>query len=216
MNRTLERVEQRVLTVSAVFALIDAYTGKPVSGSNGKVVSDCESDPSRRQYRAVRNPSGFHVFTELPRGEYTVRASVPGFLPGQAKLKVPVSNRRKPTQIVLRPDPTYPFPADATLVRGVVRANGECVGVKDASLHATLHVKHNGQEDTEEIESKTAGGGDFVLWFHPQRLAKGAKIGELTVDVGISHPDAGAGQIVGRRIAPNSVNSVGVCEISEQ
>jgi hypothetical protein len=102
---------------------------------------------------AFGNLSGYHLFTDLPPGNYTISVSGDAYLSAEATVDTSVLDPRKPVmEITLSPNPAYPFPGNATLVRGVVGNGDPVVGAE---------VTVAGKPE----KTMTDQQGEFVLFF---------------------------------------------------
>lgn len=80
---------------------------------------------------------------------------------------LPLPNPLQPLEVVtLSPTPAYPFPANATLVRGTVKRFGVAVG---AAVVRTTYNKVDPTDTTQQIpvqiETITDPAGEYVLFF---------------------------------------------------
>ncbi len=145
----------RILKLSFAIWLIDDYTeGKPVGGIRVEI-----KDTGKK---AFRNLSGYYCFTGLEAGSYTVSIKPELYFPEEiiadmlafSDPKNPVVEVNGKPEIALKPNPGYPFPASATLVRGLIESgSGKPV--------AGLRVRVKGKD----IENLTDSRGEFVLYF---------------------------------------------------
>jgi hypothetical protein len=102
---------------------------------------------------AVRNLSGYFLFTDLTPGTYTVRVESEFYFPAEQTVDTTSLNPKQPVAgIVLKPTPSYPFPGSATLLRGVV-TNG--TPLPDAKVSVT----------GKTITTVTNERGEFILFF---------------------------------------------------
>ncbi len=109
--------------LSIAVSLIDNYTNEqPI----GRVTVTLKDEP----YTALKNPSGYYLFLNLPEGDHTVQVRSDFYsdndLPATVKpLKSEDDLSVKLGQIVkvinLEPTVAYPFPNGATVIRGVVK-----------------------------------------------------------------------------------------------
>src|SRR6185369_9805900 len=94
---------------------------------------------------------------------------------------IPVPGPQSPLEVVtFAPTPSYPFPANATLVRGIVRQAG--VGVPNTVITTTYDEVDPADSTLTipvDIETLTDREGEFVLFF--QRLP--AKTQAITISV---------------------------------
>jgi hypothetical protein len=137
--------------------------------------------------RAIRNQSGFFCFEEIPAGDYTLllepdRVNGDWFYlkpdPGQPwTLSFERSIRLLPNSLLefpltFSPNPSYPFPANATLLRGVV-TQGTPAGVSNAVVTA-IYDQANPADPIltipTTVQTLTNQTGEYVLFF--ENLAK--------------------------------------------
>jgi hypothetical protein len=102
---------------------------------------------------AVRNLSGYFLFTDLAPGTYTVRVESDFYFATEQTVDTTVLNPKQPVaEIVLKPTSSYPFSGSATLLRGVVK---NATPVADAKVSVT----------GKTITTVTNKLGEFMLFF---------------------------------------------------
>ncbi|WP_406661838.1 hypothetical protein V7O66_04790 [Methanolobus sp. ZRKC3] len=104
----------------------DNYTEKkPIGGIKVKIKD--------AQIKAIKNPSGYYCFNDLNPGSYIVNIDSDYYFQEEVKVEVPSisdSNRKNPVvEISMKPRPSYPFPKNSTLVRGLI-SNGDTVAAE--------------------------------------------------------------------------------------
>ncbi len=120
--------------------------------------------------KAFKNLSGYYCFTDVPDGDYHLRIESEFYFPIEKPVDVPFLDPANPDpknpvdEIELKPHPGYPFPENATLVRGVVSNTGPVV---------KADVKVVGKP----IETITDEKGEFVLF------CKGIKQENVTIEI---------------------------------
>ncbi len=142
-------LETSTTTISAALRPIDAYTGgAPFGALRTRLV---ESD-----HPALHHPEGFVLFADLPTGDYTTAVYGQFFdrhpaLTFDTAVLDPVAGA---LDLALQPNPRYPFPATATLVRGFVHdaASAPIAGVE-------VQVQSGGPV------ARTNAAGEFVFFF---------------------------------------------------
>ena len=147
-----------VVTSNLTFAVLltDEYTQE---GSAGGVQVKLKEEGSK----ATKNLSGYFLFTDLAPGIYTIRVESDYYSPAEKSVDTSILDANNPVvQIVLKPNPRYPFPASATLLRGVV-TNAAAVNGADVSVIG------------KTITTVTDERGEFVLHF------RGVKTETVTV-----------------------------------
>nr|HML25268.1 hypothetical protein [Methanomethylovorans sp.] len=139
-----------VVTTKLSFALklTDDLTKKGPIGNIKVKVQETEK-------KAMKNTSGYYLFTDLKAGTYTVR--VDSDLYFSEEITVDISSfpdQKNPiSEIILIPRPVYPFSQNATLIRGVVRDAAKAP-VKGAQLRVI-------GRDMETISDEN---GSFVFY----------------------------------------------------
>lgn len=87
---------------------------------------------------AVRNFSGYFVFTNLPDNDYTVCVTAKNYFTTEVPVSLKLLDPAEPVVTIrLKPKPAYPFPTGATLARGVV-CDGQGSRICGASVQAVL------------------------------------------------------------------------------
>jgi hypothetical protein len=127
--------------------------------------------------RSVRGASGVYCFEDLPNANYkltieTEGATSPIYLQSPMDITIPLPALPDPTipllEIVLSPSSAYPFPAGATLVRGVVRSTAMPNGLPDAVVSTTYDQVHPADEfltAPANITTRSDADGQFALFF---------------------------------------------------
>lgn len=173
-------LERHAAKLSFAVYLIDDYSGDtPI----GKVDVRLKG----RDEKPIKNPSSYYAFLDLPDDTYTVQVRSGYYYdvdsgdinPAELDPKSPVMD------ITLKPKPSYPFPPGATLIRGMVREEGNALSGARVKI---------GDKD---VEGETTEEGEFVLYFgdltndeiikeNGKRFVKGAndKIIHLEVEYG--------------------------------
>ncbi|HWP92885.1 MAG TPA: carboxypeptidase-like regulatory domain-containing protein [Thermodesulfobacteriota bacterium] len=150
---------EKIITVlSLAVRLIDDFTEEETIG-NVKVTIK-EGD-----IKAFKNLSGYYLFKDMNPGNYNFAVGSDFYLPEEMAVNLPQPDPKNPVvEVTLKPKPSYPFPRNATLVRGLV-SDGNPVVDADVSVVG------------KTIETKTDEKGEFVLYF------KGIKQEAITVEV---------------------------------
>lgn len=152
-----------VISTNLSFAvrLTDEYTQR-------KPVGDINVMIKQGDIQAIKNLSGYYLFTDLIPGNYDVVITSDFYFHEETqKTREDISSldpKEPVVEIVLKPKPAYPFPANATLVRGVVKNTGPLV---NAQVSVT----------GKPIETITDERGEFVLYF------KGIKEEDITIEI---------------------------------
>lgn len=162
-----------VMTSNLAFAilLIDEYTQE---GPVGRVeVRLKDGGP-----KAIKNLSGYYLFTDLAPGVYTVSVESDHYSEAEKAVDTSILDLKNPVvQIVQKPNSHYPFPSGATLLRGVV-TNGSPVAGAEVSVTG------------KTITTNTDERGEFVLHF------KGIKTEAITVVIQKGNDTISAGATI--------------------
>jgi hypothetical protein len=136
--------------VSFAVSLTDDFTGLSVKEQMRVFTVENNRD-------AIRNASGYYVFTDLPDNTYTVRIENTHY--GAQEVAVIISELDHSSPLVtvtLKPCYLYPFGQGSTLVRGrVVDVNGNPVP------GALIEIAG------KDIKNSSESDGRFVLYFGP-------------------------------------------------
>lgn len=159
-----------------------------VSDSNyGQLITDnikvsLEGD---KVYKPIQNLSGYYCFIDsLLPGKYKLIVQSNGvkrdqFFNEEISLEIPPitdeSNRYKEVKVQdvkLIPKPSYPFPANATLIRGRVSAKDSLPAKNGkAIVNATITAGYEGEQKT--LGARTDQTGEFVLLVKKIRFNNG-------------------------------------------
>lgn len=143
------------LSLSFAVWVVDDYTQKEPMGEvrvmlNGKKITTV---------KALKNLSGYHIFSGLPEGTYTL--SVKSEFYFSEERIVDTTSFRDPkepvVEIILKPKPLYPFPDRATLIRGLL--------APEPNLLAGITIKAISKSTGREILGIPDEKGEFVLYF---------------------------------------------------
>lgn len=143
-------LDRNIITdVSLAVVVNDDYTCREAQG-------DVFVTLKKGNKKTFKTPNGFHVFTNQPEGLYTLDVrSDHYFSLGNVHVNLPIPDPQNPLVIILKPQPSYPFPASATLIRGSVLDTAE----KPVS-GATVEIIG------KDITNHTNARGEFVLYFN--------------------------------------------------
>jgi hypothetical protein len=137
-----------VTHVSLAVVLVDSYTNARAIGRVRVLLQEL-SQVGRL------NPSGYFLFLNIPDGIYTLRVESEHYLDAELGLSLPASPPEHPlVTIFLQPQPAYPFPPGATLLRGLVH---DAVDHPIANARVDIVGRH--------IVSYSLQNGEFVLPF---------------------------------------------------
>jgi hypothetical protein len=184
-----------VTRVSLAVALVDRYTSLVRRNAIEVVLSERPVGRTRVLLREFSlegrlNPSGYFLFLNIPDGIYTLHVEAEHYLDEEVPLSLPTSPPENPlVTIFLQPRPSYPFPAGATLIRGLAQ---DTAGKPVADVHVAVVGKN--------IANRSAENGEFVLYFNSLKeqdvirvngktLVKGN--GDQTITVRAEHPNYG-------------------------
>ena len=172
--RPVDQFTEERLVPSLRLKLKELPTARPIRSISGLL---CFEDISPRKYTLlVQNDPEVvdSFFVKPPAGTWTDTLEIPIEVLPNAVLSF---------DLQLAPRPSYPFPPNATLVRGIVTRNS--LGVADAVVRATyseVNPADNTQNILKTVESLTNREGEYVAFF--KRLPK-VKQGDpaLTADL---------------------------------
>lgn len=144
--------------LSLAIWLIDDFTKQAPLGYVSLVIADGDS-------RAVQNLSGYYTVNDLIAGIHAVHIDADRYFPVDMHVDTGALDPKNPVvEVVLMPRSFYPFPANATLVRGIV-ANE--VPVPDALISVL----------GKTTVATTDEQGEFVLFF------KNIKKEDITIEI---------------------------------
>lgn len=145
--------------LSLAIWLIDEYTGKQPS-TYIQVTRDQD-----KMMRAARNLSGYYFFSDLSAEDHEVSIESGLYFPESKTISTPSLDPKNPVvEIILTPNPSYPFPEHATLIRGLVWGTGPVAGAE---------IKATGKT----AQTLTNEKGEFVLFF------KGIKNEDISLEI---------------------------------
>lgn len=150
--------ELRDTRLSMAISLTDRYTNKqPV----GKMSVSLEGEP----YKAVKNLSGYYLFLDIPIKAYVIQVRSDFYFDRNQPVTLssidPQSSMEEKLkkivqEIELEPNPAYPFPNGATLIRGIVTDQAENPVTK-----ASVKIVEKG------MVTLTSEKGEYVFYFPP-------------------------------------------------
>lgn len=163
----------RVLSIA--FRTIDEFTNQPPQTPFRVALKELPRS------RALRNLSGFFCFEDIEAGNYTLLVEPDPLAadwfylqplqgPWTGSFTIPITvveNVLLSFDLALSPKPSYPFPANATLVRGIVR-QGPSTGIENAVVSTTydqVDPQDVIQTVPRSIETLTNREGEYVLFF---------------------------------------------------
>ena len=144
----MDFLECRTTKLSLAVFLRDDYSGgMPICEVNVSLKEGAENP--------IKNPGSYYLFLNLPGDAYTVRVmSNHYFAEESGTIDITELDPADPVvSITLKPDPSYPFPPGATLIRGMVY-DSEGKSVSGARV-SVLGI---------DTWNKTTEQGEFVLY----------------------------------------------------
>ncbi len=149
-----------ITRLSLAVRLKDDYTEEKPAGHIK--VTDMEEN-----IKAVKNRSGYYIFTDQAAGNHTIRIISGIYFSQELTLNTSLLDPKDPViDIILKPVPSYPFPSNATLIRGVISN-------PDPNMIRNLKIK----AIEPNLETTTDENGEFVLYF------KNMKDKEITIEI---------------------------------
>jgi len=146
------------LSLSFAVWLVDDYTQKEPLGEvrvmlNGEKITTV---------KALKNLSGYHTFSGLPEGTYTLSVESEFYFSEERIVDTSsfVNSKEPVVEIVLKPKPLYPFPDRITLIRGLLDPL-----VPEPDLLAGITIKAISKSTGREILGIPDEKGEFVLYF---------------------------------------------------
>lgn len=143
------------ICLSFALWLIDDYTQKEPHGDfrvtvNGEKITGM---------KALKNLSGYYVFSGLPEGKYTLSVESEHYFSDERIVDTSsfVGSKEPVVEVILKPRPSYPFPDRATLVRGVLAVN--------YGILSGITVKAVSTSSGREVLSVPEENGEFVIYF---------------------------------------------------
>jgi hypothetical protein len=142
--------ESLTTKLSLAIRLVDDYTKEQPVGAVSVSLKD-------QKYEAIKNPSEYYLFLDLPGEDYTVQVRSDFYFDETLDVHLSSLDPRNPSKdILLKPKPTYPFPNGATLIRGTVADQNKKL-VSDATVEFS----------EKNLKTSTSKNGEFVLYFPP-------------------------------------------------
>jgi hypothetical protein len=162
--------------LSLAVSVIDTFTALPAAVKLYVLLKE------RPRLQAILSTSGAYCFEDIPNGNYTLvtepdPVTADWFflqpLPGnpwptnfESAVTLPLAGAQ-PLRVWLAPNPSYPFPAGATLVRGLVtKANAAAAG----AIVSTTYDQADPQDPQNNtiavnVATKSDSEGQYVLFF---------------------------------------------------
>jgi hypothetical protein len=148
----------RITTLSLAVWVMDDFTKNKPAGNIKVMIKDGER-------KAFQNLSWYYLFTDLPAGNYTVAVEADLYFSEEVMVAVPCPDPKNPViEITLKPRPAYPFPNNATLVKGLLSNAGPVTNAAVKVIGKT-------------IETITDERGEFILYF------KGIKKEDIAIEI---------------------------------
>lgn len=135
--------------------LVDDYTQKEPLG-------DVRVTVNREQIttvKAMKNLSGYYIFSGLPEGKYTLSVESEHYFSDESIVDTSsfVGLKDPVVEVQLKPRPSYPFQDWTTLVRGVLAA--------ESGILSGITVKAVLKASGREVLSMPDENGEFVIYF---------------------------------------------------
>lgn len=175
--------------VSLVIQVFDRYTEKPITSG---ITITCDS----KTILPKKSREGYLILTDLTVGSYRIGVNSELFFPTpEIQIIAQVHPSPQPIQIhqfSLNPRPIYPFPSDATLVRGTVVSSGATIDAADVTADREIIVDKDKPEENiiQTVSTITDHNGEFVLFFRKcgkgtvtVTIKKAALIGKKTCEL---------------------------------
>lgn len=162
----LIELERKLTTVSLVVQLADDYAAGEPLGRISVSIAGAKA--------ALKNPSGYYVFTDLPAATYQVLIEADFYLP-----KTVMVTTGNPADLVkkisLTPSGAYPFLTAATLIRGVVSGSGNGA-LPGAALQAVARLPDSSAKAKVGPAGASAGDTSMLLVNMVGQLAVGDRL----------------------------------------
>ena len=113
-------IESSTRKLSLAINLLDDYTSR-------EVVNNLDVSIKDSNVKAIRNPSGYYLFSDLPDDNYTVLVKGGDhYFDEENKVVKPddLDELNPVIDLTLKPAPSYIFPSTATLIRGHLKDSG--------------------------------------------------------------------------------------------
>ncbi len=144
--------------LSLAISLKDDYTNAAPAGNIKVIINEGE-------IKANKNLTGFYIFNDIPPGSYNILIESEFYFTEEKLVNLPLPDPKNPlVEISLTQKPSYPFAANATLIRGIV-TNGDPVAGADITVIS------------KSIKTRTNDRGEFVLFF------KGIAQENITIEI---------------------------------
>ncbi|CAG0986311.1 MAG: hypothetical protein MPEBLZ_03317 [Candidatus Methanoperedens nitroreducens] len=144
-----------ITRLSLAVLLEDDYTGE-------EPVGYVEVMYREGNQKAIKNLSGYYTFTDMAAGNNTVSVRSKMYYSLELSVNPFLLDPKDPVlEILLKPLPSYPFPANATLVRGLLSN-------PDMNLTGNVNIK----AIEPGIETISDNMGEFVLYFRDVKNKK--------------------------------------------
>ena len=141
-------IESSTRKLSLAINLLDDYTSR-------EVVNNLDVSIKDSNVKAIRNPSGYYLFSDLPDDNYTVQVNGGEYyFDEEEAVRSDGLDQLNPViDITLSPAPSYHFPSTATLIRGHLK-DSKGRGISGA----VLRIK--GRDAKTRINDK----GEFAIY----------------------------------------------------
>lgn len=146
------------LNLSFAVWLVDDYTQKEPLGE----VRVTLSGEKITALKPLKNLSGYHTFSGLPEGTYTLSVDSEFYFSEERIVNTSsfVNSTEPVVEVILKPKPLYPFPGRATLIRGLL-----VPPAPEPNILAGMTVKVISKSTGLDIRGIPDEKGEFVLYF---------------------------------------------------
>jgi hypothetical protein len=149
------------ICLSFAVRLVDDYTQKEPLGDVRVTVKGEQIT----NVKALKNLSGYYIFSGLPEGRYTLSVESEHYFSEEKIVDTSsfVGSKEPVVEVFLRPRPSYPFPDRATLLRGMLAT--------EFDLPSNITVRATSVVTGRETRGIPDEKGEFVLYF--REIVKG-------------------------------------------
>lgn len=167
-------LEKQVRKLSFAVILVDDYSGKDPIGKVNLSLKD-------KKVKPIITPSSYYAFIDLPPEIYTVQVTNDYYFDSNLTLDLKSGQFDPgiPFVIKLKPNPAYPFPFGATLVRGMLWDSDDPMTRKTI---ASADISGECSGINFKLETETTEKGEFVFYFNQNEIKKN-KINEQIMEI---------------------------------
>ena len=150
----LEKIQTKL---SFAVILLDDYSGQNPIGNLNVSLKDRDEKP-------IINLSSYYVFIDLPLDTYYVQVKGDYYFDEDLTVDTNHYDIENLLVIRLKPNNSYPFPSDATLVRGMLWDTDD-LQTREVLVNSDIEGFCSGIN--LKLDTKTNEKGEFVLYFSP-------------------------------------------------